>query len=517
MSLYKDLRVKKNKKRNKNGLAHILTSITGIVLISKVFGFIKQVITANTFGATIETDLLSLSQGLYGNIEYVIAQVFTTAFIAIYIHSKALDTEKSQNFVSDVIKIMICGSCLVMVAIILGAPFISRIIAPTYSTDLGKRLTIYLIIFSPVLIVFSITAVFQSILNANEVYIPGQLIGLNQSIIIIIFIAALSKKFGILSLVIGFFVYPIWNLVYLFIKSYPYLSLRIGNPFKSEEIHQFVEMLGPLFVGYSMVFINQQVDKILVSGLQEGTVTAMGYSAVLSNFVIALITSFCTVFFTRLTESLSIKDNISTVMVFNKAFILFITLFLPISIITITCSKDIVAIAFGHGNFGNKAILNAAMALMGYGFIFVPNAIKNLCSRYLYGNQDSKTPMINSSFAIIVNIILSIILVKRFQVFGITFASSIAEALCALLNMIQVKKRMLSNINKNIIHKQSILWIIGSCICTLLCIVLNNKMKNIHVMIRFAITCVISLTGYVLVVSPILFKEFVRFYRKIDK
>lgn len=517
MSLDKELHAKKREKNNKNGLAHILTSITGIVLISKVFGFVKQVITANVFGATIETDLLSLSQGLYGNIEYVIAQVFTTAFIAVYIHSKTSNTERSPKFVSDVIKIMFGGSCLVMAVIIFGAPFISRIIAPSYSSDLCKRLTFYLIIFSPVLIVFSITAVFQSILNANEVYIPGQLIGLNQSIIIIIFILVLSEKLGIGSLVIGFFVYPLWNLVYLFIKSYPYLSLRTGNPFKSEEIQQFVKMLGPLFVGYSMVFINQQVDKILVSGLEEGTVTAMGYSAVLSNFVIALIASFCTVFFTRLTERLSIKDRVGTAAVFNKASALLVTFFLPISIITIACSKDIVTIAFGRGSFGNKAILNAARALMGYGFIFVPNAIKNLCSRYLYGNQDSKTPMINSSLAILVNIILSIILVKRFQVFGITFASSIAEALCALLNIIQVKKQMTSDSDKNVMQKQVILWIAGSCICALMCIVLNNEMKNIHVMIRFAVICVMSLAGYILAVSPILFKEFARLYRKKSK
>ncbi len=507
------------RKSGKNGLAQILTSITGIVLISKVFGFIKQMVTANTFGANIETDLLSLSQGLYGNIEYVIAQVFTTAFIAVYIHSKSSGRTNSQRFVSDVMKVMIGGSCLIMIAIIFLSPFISRIIAPSYNSDLHRRLTFYLIIFAPVLVVFSITAIFQSILNANEVYIPAQLVGLNQSVIIIICIFLLSEKFGIWSLVIGFFIYPIWNIVYLFLKSYPFLSLRKENPFKSVEIHQFVVMLGPLFVGYSMVFINQQVDKILVSGLEVGAVTAMGYSAVLSNFVIALIASFCTVFFTRLTETLSEKNMVGTATVFNKAATVLITIFLPISIITILCSKDIVTIAFGRGNFGNKAISTAAMALMGYGFIFVPNAIKNLCSRYLYGNQDSKTPMINSSLAIIVNIILSIILVKKFQVFGITFASSIAEAICALLNMICIKKQITNNSNKHMIQKLLVIWIIGSGVCVLLCTTLNNNMKDISATIRFVVICVISLGGYILAVSPILFKEYKGFifYRKKSK
>ena len=80
MSLNKHSHIKERGNKQ-NELVHILTSITGIVIISKLFGFVKQIVMANAFGATIETDLVSLSQGLYGNIEYVIAQVFTTAFV----------------------------------------------------------------------------------------------------------------------------------------------------------------------------------------------------------------------------------------------------------------------------------------------------------------------------------------------------------------------------------------------------------------------------------------------------
>lgn len=501
----------------KSGMAQILTSVAGIVLISKVFGFLKQMITANAFGATIETDLISLSQGFYGNIEYVIAQVFTTAFVSIYIRSKSIDIIKANRFVSDVIKVMILGSGAITGIIIFLSPFISKIIAPTYNSDLCTKLNFYLVIFSPILIVFAIMAIFQSLLNANDIYIPGQLIGLNQSIIVIVFILSLSDKLGIRSLIISAFIYPLWNILYLWRKSRPYLKLEKGNPFKSDEIQQFLMMMGPLFVGYSMVFINQQVDKILVSGLEEGTVTAMGYSSVLSNLIITLISSFCTVFYTRLTETLSVKDDIGTTTVVNKAATLLITFFLPISIITILCSKDIVAIAFGRGNFGGKAISNAAMALTGYGFIFVPNAIKNLCSRYMYGDQNSRIPMINSSLAIVLNIILSILLVKKFQVFGITFASSVAEAICALLNIIYVKKHMAINSNKNILQRQILLWLFGSCVCVLLCIGLNNSMKNSIGIIRFTVTCIISLAGYILSVSPIVFKAFRVFYRKSSK
>lgn len=500
-----------NKERNnrQNELFHILTSITGLVIISKIFGFIKQMVMANVFGATIETDLVSLSQGLYGNIEYVIAQVFTTAFVSIYIYIKSADITKSKIFISDVIKLMVGGSCIIAAAMVLCSPLLSRIIAPSYSDDLCKRLTFYIVIFSPVLIVFSITAVFQSILNANNRYIPCQMTGLNQSIITIIFILTMTGKIGIWLLIISSFVYPLWNAVYLLKKSCLYLGLTKETHFKSQEIHQFIKMMGPLFVGYSMVFVNQQVDKILVSGLGDGVVTAMGYGAVLSNLVITLIASFCTVFFTRLTEKISINDGMAVIAVFNKAFFLLITIFLPVSIITVLCAKEIVVIAFGRGEFGNKAVSNAAMALMGYGFMFVPNSIKNLCSRYMYGNKDSKTPMANSSLAMIVNIIMSVFLVKKLGIFGITFASSIAEGMCALLNMAQVKKEMFSSKNDYVLKRYMILWIIGGGVCALLCFTLKNIINDIPVFLKFIVVSIVSLAGYVICICPMLIRQII--------
>lgn len=513
MSLNKHSHIKERGNKQ-NELVHILTSITGIVIISKLFGFVKQIVMANAFGATIETDLVSLSQGLYGNIEYVIAQVFTTAFVSIYIYIKSIDSEKSKQFISDIIKLMVGGSCIIAVVIAGFSPLISRIIAPSYNDELCKSLTFYIIIFSPILIVFSITAVFQAILNANNRYIPCQIIGLNQSIITVAFILALSSKIGIWSFIISSFIYPIWNALYLLKKSYPYLGLRKESYFKSKEILQFIMMMGPLFVGYSMIFVNQQVDKILVSGLGDGVVTAMGYGAVLSNLVITLIASFCTVFFTRLTEKISINDNMAVTIVFNKAIFLLITIFLPVSIITILCAKEIVMIAFGRGEFGNRAISNAAMALMGYGFIFVPNSLKNLCSRYMYGKKDSKTPMLNSSLAIIMNIIMSILLVRKLGIFGITFASSMAEGVCAFLNMTQIKKQIFSRQINDSFQKQVVLWITGGGVCAILCVILKHITEGIPIFIRFIVVCIVSLIGYIICVYPMLIREIKIMYKE---
>ena len=46
-----------------------MVSVSGIVILAKILGFVKQMITANAFGATIHTDIISLSEGLVANLD----------------------------------------------------------------------------------------------------------------------------------------------------------------------------------------------------------------------------------------------------------------------------------------------------------------------------------------------------------------------------------------------------------------------------------------------------------------
>ena len=47
----------------KNHIISTVFSVTGLLIVSKLLGFVKQMVTASAFGATLETDLINLSQG----------------------------------------------------------------------------------------------------------------------------------------------------------------------------------------------------------------------------------------------------------------------------------------------------------------------------------------------------------------------------------------------------------------------------------------------------------------------
>src|SRR5690606_11837643 len=63
-------------------------------------------------------------------------------------------------------------------------------------------------------------------------------------------------------------------------------------------------------------------------------------------------------------------------------------------------------------------------------------------SRAFYAMQDTKTPMINASIAVVLNIILNIILSKFLGIGGLALATSISAILATILLLISLRKKI---------------------------------------------------------------------------
>ena len=81
-----------------NRITATVFSVTGLLIVSKLLGFVKQLVTASAFGATLETDLINLSQGLIGNIQYLLVQSVLSALIAVYLHTAQQGEDASRRF-----------------------------------------------------------------------------------------------------------------------------------------------------------------------------------------------------------------------------------------------------------------------------------------------------------------------------------------------------------------------------------------------------------------------------------
>ena len=297
----------------KRGIFKAVFSVSFVLLIAKILGFVKQIIVANAFGATVDTDVIALSQGIITDFEYLIAQTMITAFIPIYISVKE-NNQDEKHFVSNVLKIFSVISILISSMVFAFAPAVSRIIAPSYSGEIFDSFVHNVRIYAFSLVILVITAIFNALLKGNNSFLPGEVTSMNQSLVFIACVILFSNSLGVRTLIFSFLLYAVVNLLYLGIYSRRYWRFELRGFTFDDNIKRLLKMIAPLLFSYAMVYINQLVDKILATGLGGGIVTAMSYSAVLTNFVNGFTGAICGIAFTSMAHNTARKDDEKTAL-----------------------------------------------------------------------------------------------------------------------------------------------------------------------------------------------------------
>lgn len=490
--------------KRKHSITNVFLSVSGLIILEKVFGFIKQVLVASKFGATIQTDIINLSQGLVSDIHYILSQVLITSFISIYIHiSENEDEAKAKKFAGSSILLFvglaICISCLLFFF----APILSQIIAPSYDRESLFSLTQHIKLYAPIVAVFVLICVFKATLNANKNFIPEQISNLNQSVIMIVLVIAIGDVVGADTLVVGFFAYTIFNAFFLGVLCRNKIIFEFSNPLSDPFTKQLLSMMGPLLVSYSLIYVNQMVDKILVSGLGEGVITALGYGAVLSGLVTTFINTFCNMFFSYVTSEISCGNDSGAGNMSTLTLTALIIVFLPVSIITIFCSQEIVSIVYGHGAFDKNAVESSSWALKGYAVMFLPVIFREVLTRLQYGYKETKQPMLNGAIGIISNIFLSIILCKYYGVFGVAVATSLSIVICSVLNYFSACK-INSFMKWDGFVKELIPVSIAGVISCVTMFLANKKLNEYSDLFRLVLLSLVGLGIYTVALFPVI-------------
>lgn len=418
-------------------------SVAGAIAVSKLLGFVKQMYLSSAFGATVETDMINLAQTVSGDLEYVLSHVLTLSFIPVFLGGG--ESGGSARFARNTLRAFL-GITLGAVPLLLCASYpLARLLAPSYDAGMSARLARYLRIYTPLLIFFVISTVCRALLAANKRFVASEARGVLQSVIVIAAAAVLGGRLGADALVVGFAVAAALTAVWFLLLARRYLCAareplpdaahRPFDCFRDPQVRRMLSMSGPLLIGYSAYYVDQQINKGLASGLGEGAVTELSYGAVLSGLVTAFIASFASIMFSYVTSAISRGDDRRAARIANLTATGLVALFLPVSVICFACAGDIVRIAFGRGAFGDKSVASSASVLAGYSFSFLPLIVGEIYGRVQYGYGDTRRPMINSAVSVVVNIALSLTLAGRFGVGGIAFAHSLASLISGLLNL----------------------------------------------------------------------------------
>ena len=454
-------------------------------LISRLTGFLRDVLFANYFGAGANTDAFFVAFKIPNFFRRLFAEgAFTQSFVPVLQEYKLTKPEMLYEFIQ-----FIFGNLffVLLVITLLGMYFSEELIylfAPGFIND-PTKLTLaseMLYITFPYLLFISLTAMCSGIFNSYNRFILSGItpVFLNLSLIVFTIFSTTLFVIPIVSLSYGVLVAGVVQLTIQLPLMYKLGFLKIPKiNFSNKGSVKVIKLMGPAIIGTAAVQVNLLIDTIVASLLITGSISWLYFSDRLIELPLAIFgIAISIVMLPVLSEYFqkSRMDDYSETL--EKSTKLSLLIAIPSMAGLIILSAPIVSSLFMYGNFQSYDARMTSLSLITYSlglpaFIFMKILVTAFHSRH-----DMKTPVIYSLFGILLNIIANLTVVFiyiRHPFEGAHAFIALATSLSAWAQVILMSLRLkkINIIENNIFFNMVSLKIILSAIAMGLVIYLS--------------------------------------------
>lgn len=426
--------------------------IAFVTIISKLIGFLRDVVIANFYGAGMVSDayfyayqIPAISIILLGGI----GGPFHSAVVSVF--SKLIPNleQKPSDAVNKLFNTFLTSSFLVFLAlgvlVFVFSDVIMKVIIANGSTELIHLASVHLKIMAPVLTVGGVVGIYYGILIVYKEFLIPNISPILMSVAIIAIISlvrhdnsgvvlALATTVGALCQ----FVYQLPKLKSLGFKFRPNLDV-----FNNPQYKNILELLFPAILSSTVGQVYIYVDMFFASQLQEGAWSAIGYANRLFQFPVGvLVTAFLVPLFPIFSKLVGEKDYDNIRYYFNKGVGLLNFVAFPILVLIILLSTNAIQLIFQRGAFNEVATMMVSEALCYLSISIIFYVFRDSITRVFYAFNDSKTPFLVALSSIVIKFILNFLFVKQLGIGGITLSTSFVTLINGFWLGLLIKKKM---------------------------------------------------------------------------
>ena len=436
------------------------SAISFITIISRITGFIRDVLIANIFGTGLPAQAFFVAFKIPNVFRDIMGEgagnaAFVPVFCEYLVKKTKTDFLKLVN--SLFVILLVVSSILVLLGIVFCVPLV-RVIAPGFFEDKAKfDLTVNLTrLLFPYLILITVSAYLMAISNAHKSFVVPAASPVVSNIVLIVFIFFISRMAGINQIYALSIAVLAAGLAQVLMQLPQVLKMGINfrrgglypRIFSEEAIRKVGRLIAPRIIGTSIYQLNIFVDTIfgsLTFFAGDGAIAAIYYANRIIQFPFAV---FGIALSNAALPQMSAHSANKNMEPFKKmlAFCLK-TVFLgiiPLTIGLLFFSAPLVQVIFQRGSFDAYSTSITATAVFFYSLGLVSFVSVRFLSHAFYALQDTVTPMKTSAVSVFLNIILLslFIFILRLQVAGLALASSLSATVNFYMLYHILKKRI---------------------------------------------------------------------------
>lgn len=418
--------------------------VTIVIIISKVCGFARDMITANYFGTGMESAAYTAAYSLFYLPVLLFSSCITSTLIPMYYSARSkrgLDT--ANRFASNSLNIFcLCALIISAIMYVFAEPLV-KVIYMGFGAE-QSALTVKLTRIMLISLMFNVMSItLSTLLNAREKFLAAQLTGFPLSVCVIGAAVIFSGKYGVTALAWGVFAAGVLQVIVQlpFTRGWFRYSPRVN--FKSKRFKRLMRMAIPATLAMAVSELNHMIDHMLASSLGEAAIPALTYAYRLITFISGiLIVPITTIMFSRMSRLAAKSDARGIVPVVKRCFEIIALIVAPIIVVSAVLNVDIIRFAYARGAFGAESVRVTSGAFLFYVIGVLGFGLRDLLNRAFHSIQDARTPFRVSCFVVALNIALNLILRELMGVNGLALATTIAGTSGMLTMLIMLRRRV---------------------------------------------------------------------------
>jgi putative peptidoglycan lipid II flippase len=382
-------------------LLRALATVSGLTFVSRVLGFVRDVVIAGTFGAGLATDAFFVAFRIPNLLRRLFAEgAFSQAFVPILAEYKAKHgADETRRLVDRVATALFLALAVATALGVAAATLIVYVTAPGFAATPEKfDLTVAMLrITFPYILFISLVSLAAGILNTwSRFAIPA----ITPTLLNVAFIVGalwLAPYFDPPVLVLAWAVLAGGVLQLAFqvpalakIGMLPRPSLALGDP----GVRRILMLMGPAVIGVSVAQISLLLNTIFASFLRTGSVSWLYYADRLMEFPTGLLgAALGTILLPSLAKlhAEGAADAYSDLL--DWGLRLTFLLALPAGAALAVLATPLIATLFSYGRFGVEDLLMTRQALIAYSAGLLGLIVVRVLAPGFYARQDIRTPV----------------------------------------------------------------------------------------------------------------------------
>lgn len=411
-------------------------------MLSRILGFVRDLVLARMFGADAATDAFFVAFKIPNFLRRLFAEgAFSLAFVPVLTEYRSRrSNEDLREFIDRMAGTLGLVLFLTTLVGVVAAPLLVMLFAPGFiGEDEGKyELAVEMLRLTfPYLFFISLTAFAGSILNAhNRFGVPAFTpVLLNLSLIGCAFWLSPHMDQPVIALAWG--VLLAGSVQFMF--QFPFLHQLGLTPrpkpgFRDQGVMRVMKLMVPALFGVSVSQLNLLLDTLIASFLVSGSISWLYYSDRLMEFPVGILgVALGTVILPNLSRKHAEKSPEAFSNTLDWALRVMVLLGTPAAVGLMLLAGPMLATLFYSDAFSDQDVAMSTRSLMAYAPGLMAIILIKVLAPGFYARQDTRTPVKIGITAMAVNMLLNLLLVFPLAHAGLALATSLSSALNAYL------------------------------------------------------------------------------------